>query len=248
MASVNKVLLLGAVLSVTIVGACATEPSTDAAAPSDVSTAAAPAYRLQIGKKPSSLEVYVSKMPTYGEAQAIIADLQRKFEDKDDGYFVSINCSEGGTRDVDNRLGNGKFAIGAIGAARTGLDEGQYEVALVDGAKCPPDPLPTAAAAALTAQQVVDAISAAGLPVVDPRDNSTRICQSAGCVQLVTTDFFSVYQFPGVDSAAKWASIYPSGHLKGTIFLRYSEGGSHPTDPALIPRYNAVLDGMPPGS
>ncbi|BBX30541.1 hypothetical protein [Mycolicibacterium alvei] len=247
MASVNKVLLLGAVLSVAIVGACATESSTDAAAPSDVGTAA-PAYRLEIGKKPSSLEVYVSKMPTHGEAEAIIADLQRKFEDKDDGYFVSINCSAGGTRDVDNRLGNGKFAIGAIGAARTGLDEAQHEVALVDGGKCPPDPLPTAAPAALTAQQVVDAISAAGLPVVDPRDNSSRICQKAGCVQLVTTDYFSVYQFPDVDSAAKWASIYPSGYLKGTVFLRYTEGGSHPTDPALIPRYNAVLDGMQTGN
>ncbi|OBG21540.1 hypothetical protein A5768_25890 [Mycolicibacterium fortuitum] len=241
MTSMNKVLLLGAALSVAIVSACATDST---AAPSDA-TSAAPAYRLQVGKKPSSLEVYVSKTPTYGEAQPIITDLQRKFEDKDDGYFVSINCSAGGTRDVDNRLANGKFAIGAIGAARTGLKEGQHEVTLVDGAKCPPDPLPTAAApTALTAQQVVDAISAAGLPVVDPRDNSERICQNAGCVQLITTDYFSVYQFPDAESAGKWASLYPLGYLKGTIFLRYTQGGSLATDPVLIPQYNAVLDGL----
>lgn len=245
MADMNKIMLSSVlVVAVGMASACADGTEAGTATPEDVGTAV-PAYRLQTGKKPSSLEVYVSKNPTYGEAQAIITDLQRKFEGKPDGYFVSINCTEGGTRDVDNRVANGKFAIGPIGAARTGLNQRRYELALVDGAKCPPDPLPTAAApTALTAQQVVDAFTAAGPPVVDPRDNSSRICQNAGCVQLVTTDYFSVYQFPDVDSAEKWASLYPLRYRKGRIFLRYTQGGSLATDPSLIPQYNAVLDGL----
>ena len=55
----------------------------------------------------------------------------------DAGYYISINCSTGGTDSVDNRLANGRYAIGGIGQASTGLTNGESEFELVDGATCP---------------------------------------------------------------------------------------------------------------
>ncbi|WP_277671395.1 hypothetical protein [Saccharomonospora viridis] len=55
----------------------------------------------------------------------------------DAGYYISINCSTGGTDSVDNRLANGRYAIGGIGQATTGLTDGESEFELVDGATCP---------------------------------------------------------------------------------------------------------------
>lgn len=239
------VLATAGVVSVTV--ACSS-PSTndrpsDSSAASSVSTPV-PQYRLQTGKKPSSLEVYVGKLPTPGQASAIVGDLQSKYADRDDGYFVTIFCEESGKYESGNRLATGKFAVGNIGAARTGLTEGTSEITPVTDAQCPAEVAAASDPSAVTAQQVIDAVIAAGLPATDPRDNSSRMCKDAGCVQLVTTDDFSAYQFPDTASAQKWAAVFPSGYLNGTIFLRYTEGGSNPTDSALIPQYNAILDGL----
>ena len=48
-----------------------------------------------------------------------------------------INCATGGTPSVDNRLANGKFAVGSLDAVQTGLQEGRQETTLVDEASCP---------------------------------------------------------------------------------------------------------------
>lgn len=201
-----------------------------------------PGYRLEIGAKPSSLEVYVDKSYPESELALIVADLQDKYAGRDDGYFVKINCASGNTERNDNRLANAKFAVGPIGAARTGLDDGEREITMVEGAKCPPDALPTATVGAPSAQDVVDAVVRAGLPATDPRDNSASMCDDAGCVQLITTEEFSAYQFPDQQSAERWASIYPSHYVNDTILLRFTQDGSNPTDPALIPQYREVLD------
>lgn len=221
-----------------------TERTGAASGTSSETPGSVPQYRLQVGKKSSSLEVYVAKLPTPSEASAIVGDLQTKYADREDGYFVTISCEESGKYESGNRLANGKFAVGSIGAARTGLEEGTSQITPVPDAQCPAEVVAPADPAAVTAQQVVDAVVAAGLPATDPRDNSSRICKDAGCVQLITTDDFSAYQFPDVATADKWAAVYPLGYRSGTIFLRYTEGGSKPTDRALIPQYNAVLDGL----
>jgi ABC-type oligopeptide transport system substrate-binding subunit len=56
---------------------------------------------------------------------------------EDAGYFIEINCATGGTGTSDNRLANGKKAVGSIGAAATGLDDGKTEYAEQPNAKCP---------------------------------------------------------------------------------------------------------------
>ncbi|MFI6172951.1 hypothetical protein ACIBCN_39665 [Nocardia sp. NPDC051052] len=101
----------------------------------------------------------------------------------------------------------------------------------------------TGTAVALTARAVVDAIAAEGLSVLNPRDTTAQLRKNNwGCVQLITTDQFSVYQFDDTTQATKVANAFPSGHLNGLIFLRFTRDGSHPTNLAMIPRYEAVLD------
>lgn len=96
---------------------------------------AAPAYKV-VKQEKGDITVEVDYLPTKEQMTAIVTDLKAK-QSKDDGYFVLINCSTGGTKGSDNRLGNGKFAIGNIGKARTGLEEGVVEVQVNDGRTCP---------------------------------------------------------------------------------------------------------------
>lgn len=238
------VLAVLGLVAVTVVGCSSSHPSPEVGA--STSSASAMNYRLEIGEKPSTLRVFIDEVPTLAEANKIVADLQGRYEGQDDGYFVTINCSEGGTRDVDNRLANGRFAVGSIGAARTGLDDGEREVSLVEDNKCPPDPLPTGTPGAITAQEVVDTIIAAGLPAADPRDNTDGgVCESVQCIQLITTDDVSVYQFANPEAADKWATgLADGGYQNGLIVMRFNLNGSDPTDPAAIPQYKSVLDGL----
>lgn len=62
----------------------------------------------------------------------VIADL-----DDDGGYYVIINCSTGATASSDNRLANGRYAVGNIGSAVTGLDEGESVFEVNEGRTCP---------------------------------------------------------------------------------------------------------------
>lgn len=205
--------------------------------------AAPPPYRLESGGRPTDLRVVVDRLYPTEEMTAIIADLQHKHARQDDGYFVRINCSTGGTQSVDNRLANGKFAVGAIGALRTGTKEGAHELEMVPGAQCPPPALPAAAPGTLTASQVVAKFESAGLPVSNPRDNTYGMCPKLDCSQLITTDGVSVYQFPNATAAQHWqppVTFYQSG----PIVLLFYDGGSHPADPTLIPRYQRMLDAM----
>lgn len=93
---------------------------------------AAPAYRI-VSDQDRKVVVEVDKAESL---RAVFDDVRSKYKGEG-GYFVSLNCSSGGTAAADNRLANGKFANGALGAAQTGLKAGGVEFALVDGATCP---------------------------------------------------------------------------------------------------------------
>ncbi|MBF6399799.1 hypothetical protein IU438_28935 [Nocardia cyriacigeorgica] len=53
------------------------------------------------------------------------------------GYHVQINCSTGGSGAAAARLGNGRFAVGNLGAAQVGLEAGGSTFEPLDGARCP---------------------------------------------------------------------------------------------------------------
>ncbi|SIJ38966.1 Uncharacterised protein [Mycobacteroides abscessus subsp. bolletii] len=199
-----------------------------------------PDYRLESGDKPTDLRVVIDRLYPADEMTAIITDLQRRYADQDNGYFVRINCSSGGTRSVDNRLANGKFAVGSIGGLRTGLKAGAYELTPVAGAQCPPAPLPAAAPGAITVDEVVAKFRAAGLPVVDPRDNTYGMCPDVGCTKLLTTEKVSVYQFPDAEAAARWKTTPLASYRNGAIVLLFwdeSDSAKH-----LVADYRQALD------
>lgn len=66
--------------------------------------------------------------------EAVIADI-----DEEGGWYVTINCSTGGTDTSDNRLANGRYAVGNLGAAQTGLDDGETAFETVPDRECPAD-------------------------------------------------------------------------------------------------------------
>ncbi|MEH0556001.1 hypothetical protein [Streptomyces sp. B21-101] len=95
-----------------------------------------PAYK--IAKQDTSgnqRTVTVTVTSTEG-LEAVFNDVADKLTE-DAGYFVEINCSTGGTAGADNRLANGKKAVGNIGAASTGLDDGKTEYEAQQGRTCP---------------------------------------------------------------------------------------------------------------
>jgi hypothetical protein len=105
----------------------------------------------------------------------------------------------------------------------------------------------TSAAAApagvVTAQQVVDAFVAAGLPATNVRDNTGPSgCLNMGCVQMVSIDAVSVYQFKDVAAATRYAQTFADkSRQNNLIVLRFKYDGKAPINPALIPDYEATL-------
>ncbi|MCZ4613350.1 hypothetical protein [Rhodococcus qingshengii] len=164
---------------------------------------------------------------------------------KGDGWFIEINCGDSQSAEGGARQANGKFAITALGAARTGLEKGGSEFeALPNRKPCPAD-LPVAAPAAASANDVVDAFTAAGLPTTNRVDRTISSgCESLECVQMVAVDEVSVYQFAEAAKADRYATAFGADkvYLNGLIAIRYKRDGKNPIDESLIPQYNAVLD------
>jgi hypothetical protein len=118
-----------------------TTTSTTDTAPS-TTTAAAPAVTEPIYTwdrvAQDEIAVTVDQAYTQSELEWIVGQLQDRFEAADDGgYFVRFNCSTGGTETADNRLANGRFAVGRLGSAQTGLHDGEHDLTLLPEATCP---------------------------------------------------------------------------------------------------------------
>ncbi|MEC3977894.1 hypothetical protein [Amycolatopsis sp. H20-H5] len=99
-------------------------------------------------------------------------------------------------------------------------------------------PAPSAVAAGLTAQQVVDGFAAAGLRAPKPRDNSKN-CAQLGCAQMITTDAITVVSFPDETSAARYAAAAAdSTHRQGRVVLSYTGARTPAAD---RPKYEKEL-------
>ncbi|WP_212822316.1 hypothetical protein [Polymorphospora rubra] len=68
--------------------------------------------------------------------RAVFDDIRGK-QSAEGGYWVWIDCASGGTESVANRLASGRFAIGTLGRAQTGLDEGEVAWEVNEGRSCP---------------------------------------------------------------------------------------------------------------
>lgn len=91
----------------------------------------------------------ITKQDNSGNQRVIVVevnstkDLKSVFDDvtskqkEDAGYLVQINCSTGETKTTVDRLANGTYAKGAIGAATTGLKGGSKNFSTNPKATCP---------------------------------------------------------------------------------------------------------------
>jgi hypothetical protein len=110
------------------------DASSDSATADDV-----PAYNIVDKDTTGNGRGIVIEVETTKNLKAVFDEIAKDLTDEA-GYFVEINCSTGGTKTVDNRLANGKKAVGNMGAARTGLKDGESEFEVLDGKTCPVDP------------------------------------------------------------------------------------------------------------
>ena len=184
---------------------------------------------------------------TDAELESAFNEVKRMYTStkKGDSWFIFIECGDSQTATGGARQANGKFALTSLGAAQTGLSKGGSEFeALPDRKPCPPQ-LPSAAPAAASASDVVDAFVTAGLPATNRADRTISSgCESLQCVQMVAVDEVSVYQFADRAQAERYATAFGADkvYVNGPIAIRYKRDGKNPIGEALIPQYNAVLD------
>lgn len=161
--STNKKVALGCLLPigllmllVIVIGV-----TTDSSENDDKAAADAPSYKVVDQDPSGNKRNVVVEVGSTNSLRAVFDDVTKGLTEEA-GYYVMINCSTGGTEDVDNRLANGQYANGRMGAATTGLDEGKSEFSVNKDRVCPVDPKDAA-------RQQADreaAAKAAGIPPV----------------------------------------------------------------------------------
>ena len=127
---------LGAFALFIIIGTLASVIGGDTPAKDSKPTAKAPAYEVVQQDDSGNMRNVVVEVDSTKDLRAVFDAITEDLTDEA-GYFVEINCSTGGTKDVDNRLANGRYAVGNMGQAATGLDEGGSEFSTHKGRSCP---------------------------------------------------------------------------------------------------------------
>ncbi|MFE0808199.1 hypothetical protein ACFW34_12035 [Streptomyces sp. NPDC058848] len=95
-----------------------------------------PAYTVVEQEVEGNRRIVVVEVDSTKNLRAVFDAVTKDLTDEA-GYFVEINCSTGGTDKVDNRLANGRYAVGRMGSAATGLDEGGSDFSTNEGRSCP---------------------------------------------------------------------------------------------------------------
>ncbi|OZC55045.1 hypothetical protein CH289_07575 [Rhodococcus sp. RS1C4] len=85
-------------------------------------------FRMQIDGP--QITVHLIDNYSVDNAREVFETVQKR-QREEDGYFVWMYCDP-----TEEPIGNGKFAVGAIGAARTGLGDGEGEFTPLPGAVC----------------------------------------------------------------------------------------------------------------
>ncbi|MEU3318864.1 hypothetical protein [Streptomyces sp. NPDC006785] len=95
-----------------------------------------PAYKITKQDTDGNGRTVIVEVDSTKNLDLVFNDVANKLTEEA-GYFIQINCSTGGTEHVDNRLANGTKAVGNMGAARTGLDDGKTQFEEVADRNCP---------------------------------------------------------------------------------------------------------------
>jgi hypothetical protein len=122
-------------------------------------------------------------------------------------WRVTITCAEVPDPDSpDAVLATGRFANTQQGLAETGLADTDDVEFSTTGRGCVHEE--PAVPGAVSAEQVIATVEAAGLGAPNPRDSS-NFCADLGCVERTTTDAFTVTVWPSRADAARWATGFP---------------------------------------
>jgi hypothetical protein len=95
-----------------------------------------PAYSVVKQDKDGNQRQVIVEVDTTKDLRAVFDAVTDDLK-ADAGYYVWINCSTGGTAKMDNRLANGRYAVGHMGSVVTGMDEGDTEFTTNDDRSCP---------------------------------------------------------------------------------------------------------------
>lgn len=93
------------------------------------------------------------------------------------------------------------FAVSALAAC------GNHGPATPNGQPAIPAPLNR-----VSASDVVDSISKAGLPAPNPRDVTSEKCPKLRCVQEIDTDTVSILKFPSTGPAEQYAGAISNAY------------------------------------
>jgi hypothetical protein len=101
-------------------------------------------------------------------------------------------------------------------------------------------PEPAEDTTAKVASAVVRVFAEDGLPVTDPRDNTSGNCETRGCAQMITTDDITVLSFVDEVAAANYVAAWgPQDHYQyGIVVLSYAAARTPEADRQL---YEAAL-------
>lgn len=164
-----------------------------------------PDYTISSQDDTGNARTVVIEVDAAKDLEAVFNDVAQTFTDEG-GYFVQINCSTGGTHDVDHRLANGKKAIGNMGEVRTDLKDGQTEFEALDGKDCPTDP-------ADDAKQEADRESAAKDAGIPPEPTGAERQQLLDALTQAAPDTVR-YEDEAVDAARNQCSAINNGSTK----------------------------------
>lgn len=161
---------------------------------------------------------YEFEIPAPGQVQVLTdvseaGDLRMVFDDVRDArteghsWRVTITCAAVPDPDSpDALLATGRFANTQQGLAETGLADTDATEFTTTGRACVHGE--SAVPGAVTPEQVIATVEAAGLGAPNPRDAS-NFCGELGCVERTTTDAFVVTVWPDRAGAAQWADGLP---------------------------------------
>ncbi|MFJ8900020.1 hypothetical protein [Streptomyces sp. NPDC102370] len=96
----------------------------------------APAYTITEQDDSGTQRTVRVEVKTADRIEDVFEDVAGKLTEEA-AWFVEINCATGGTAKADNRLGNGRKSVGTIGAAGTGLADGETEFEAQPNPECP---------------------------------------------------------------------------------------------------------------
>jgi hypothetical protein len=179
----------------------ATSGSNDGKGKSDTAKDA-PAYNVVEKDTSGNTRQVVVEVDSTKDLEAVFNDVADTLTDKA-GYWVQINCSTGGTDKVDNRLGNGKKAVGNVGAAATGLKDGQTEFSANKDRTCPVSP-------ADEAKQNADQDAAAKAAGIPPEPTGAKRAELLDALGAVNPDIVK-YEDKAIGAARNQCSAINGG-------------------------------------